>query len=156
MKAITKRIIENTNGVVGRAVIDRRRKTESAIMVELRTLSKLFNSPLTPAMLYNYYISISQVPMWDLTDDFKVGKQLGYTARSIADNRRKLEKAGWIRFEVHKHKNIRYGTWYIGEEVVASRLASGQTTDLEELVKIGVILEDEYIAAKDVIDEETK
>ena len=146
MKVITKKMIDNVSGVIGRAIIDRRRKAESAILFEMRQIAKEFGSPLTPGLLYNYYVSISQVPMWDLTNDEKVGKELGYSARSVADNRRKLEKVGWILFKVHIHNGIKYGSWFIGKEVVESELSRGKGT-LEIALKTGVILQEEYNAA---------
>lgn len=149
MKAMTSKMVENKNGVVGRAIIDRRRKTDVAILAETREIDKEFGTKLTPSALYNYYISISQVPMWDLTDDTKIARVLGHSVRSVADSRRKLTKAGWIKFEVHTHNSIKYGTWYIGKEVVESRLAKDKSSDLEELKDIGILLEDEYDSLRD-------
>ena len=85
--------------------------------------------------------------MWDLTNDAKIAKQLGHTERAVADTRRKLTKAGWILFEVHTYHGIKHGIWYIGKEVVASKLATRGETTLEELKEIGVILDTEYIIA---------
>lgn len=141
-------MIDNISGVIGRVVIDRRRNTDIAIMEETRAIDREFKSKLTPSALYSYYISISCIPMWDLTNDAKIAKQLGHTERAVADTRRKLTKAGWILFEVHTYQGVKYGTWYIGKEVVASQLAKTKDTTLEELKQIGVILEDEYTMAK--------
>ena len=149
MKSITQKMIQNPSGVIGRAIIDRRRHTDIAIMEETRAIDREFNSKLTPSALYNYYISISCIPMWDLTNDAKVAKQLGHSERVVAETRRKLTKAGWILFEVHTHQNIKYGLWYIGKEVVASKLAATGTSSLEELKEIGVILDSEYEIAKE-------
>ena len=152
MKKITQKMIENVNGVIGRAIIDRRRNTDIAIMEETRAIDREFGSKLTPSALYNYYISISCIPMWDLTNDAKVAKQLGHTVRAVADTRRKLVSAGWILFEVHNYQGTKHGLWYIGKEVVSSKLASTGTTSLEELKGIGVILESEYNTAKEFED----
>ena len=149
MKNITQKMIENVSGVIGRAIIDRRRNTDIAIMEETRAIDREFNSKLTPSALYNYYISISCIPMWDLTNDAKIAKQLGHTERAVADTRRKLTKAGWILFEVHTYQGIKHGIWYIGKEVVASKLATRGETTLEELKEIGVILDTEYLVAKE-------
>ena len=92
--------------------------------------------------------------MWDLTNDAKVAKQLGHTVRAVADTRRKLVNAGWILFEVHVYQGIKHGLWYIGKEVVSSKLASTGNTSLEELKEIGVILESEYNIAKEFEKEE--
>ena len=85
----------------------------------------------------------------NLTNDAKIAKQLGHTERAVADTRRKLTKAGWILFEVHTYQGIKHGIWYIGKEVVASKLAISGETTLEELKDIGIILEEEYNIAKD-------
>lgn len=138
--------VELSDWVESKTIIGNKCSTEAALLEDIRILTKLFKSPLTPAMLYNYYVSISQVPMWDLTNDEKVGKELGYSARSVADNRRKLEKAGWILFKVHIHNGIKYGSWFIGREVVESELSRGKGT-LEIALKTGVILQEEYNAA---------
>lgn len=149
MKAITRKMIDNPNGVIGRAVIDRRRHTDVAILAEAREIDREFKSVLTPSALYSYYISISQIPMWDLTDDKKVAKQLGHTERAVAENRRKLTKAGWILFEVHTHQGTKHGLWFIGKEVVKARLAKEQA-ELEDWLDVGVILEEEYKIAKEL------
>lgn len=144
MKAITQKMINNPSGVVGRVVIDRTRNTAAAILKETRDIDKEFNSKLIPSALYNYYISVCQVPMWDLTNDKKVAQVLGHTVRAVSDTRRKLTKGGWILFDTHMDKGIKYGTWYIGKEVVASQLSREKSTSLEELKDIGVLLDDEY------------
>ena len=136
-------MLDNKSGVVGRAIVDRRRKTEIAVMLETRAIDREFNSRLTPSALYNYYISICTNPMWDLTNNKKIGKELGHTERAVKDNRAKLSKAGWIKFDVHSYKGVRYGTWYLGKEVVASRVNTGTAT-LDELLNMGVVLEEEY------------
>ncbi len=79
--------------------------------------------------------------------DSKVAKQLGASARAVANNRRKLQKAGWIRFTKHVHNGIEYGLWYIGKDVVAASL--DKDTSLEKLHDLGLITDDEYEAQKD-------
>jgi len=150
MKAITRKLLDSK--MIGRAIIDRKRTVTSAVLLETRVIDKEFNTPLTPSALYSYYISICQISNYDLMADDKIAKQLGVTPRAVADNRRKLTKAGWIRFDKFTHKGRDYGTWYIGKGVVATNLATATTKDLYNL---GIITEDEYIATV-VLEEELK
>lgn len=99
-------------------------KTEpTAILADKCNIIK--EASVTAAYLYDYYISICKVPVWDLTDDAKVAKQIGLTERQVAENRRLLTKLGWIRLDTHTHKDVKYGLWYIGKEVVAAKLNAG-------------------------------
>ena len=71
-----------------------------------------------------------------------VAKQLGIAERKVADTRRQLTKLGWIRFDTHTHRGIRYGIWYIGKEVVATKF--GIDTTIEEYIEIGVVTKEEH------------
>ena len=146
MKVITAKQIHQVNHFISRAIVDRRAKKQNAVMDEQRSITKECSGNVLPAYLYNYYVSICQVPSWDLTDDKKVAKQLGVTERKIADTRRALTNKEWIRFDTHKHNGISYGIWYLGREVVRSKI--GMDTTLEEYKDLGIILEDEYKFAK--------
>jgi len=147
MKTVTSNQL--TSKMLGRAVIDRKRKTESSILIEQRAISLEFKTPLSPALLYNYYISICQVSAYDLTNDVKVGKQLGYSARAVGDVRRKLQTGNWIHFHKFSHKHITYGMWYIGKDVVeAFRL--NESPSIEVLKELGIVLDAEYEIAKEL------
>ena len=127
----------------GTVYIDKTRNPNSAMLLEQIKLNKLFKSPLTPAVLYNYYISVCSIYSYNLMDDTKVGRQVGYSARNVADTRRKLAKAGWIHFEVFTHKGVEYGKWYIGEDVVRLYRDSGEPS-LKDQLKAGIITEEQY------------
>ena len=146
MKVTTAKQIHQVHHFISRAIVDRRAKKQNAVMDEQRCITKECGGNTLPAYLYNYYVSICQVPSWDLTDDKKVAKQLGVTERKIADTRRALTNKEWIRFDTHKHNGISYGIWYLGREVVRSKI--GMDTTLEEYKDLGIILEDEYKFAK--------
>jgi hypothetical protein len=146
MKAITQRMLEQ--GMIGRAIVDRKRSVSSSILSEQRAIDREFGVKLTPSALYSYYISICQNTTWDLLDDSKVSKQLGHTPRAVADTRRKLQKSGWIKFDKFKHRGIEYGIWYIGKDVVKANLT--KDTTLEELNELGLITDEEYIAQQPV------
>lgn len=146
MKAVTQAMLDQK--LLGRAIVDRKRKVDSAIQIEQRQIDAEFHTPLCPSALYNYYISICQITTWDLLADDKVAKQLGHTPRAVANNRRKLAKAGWIRFEKFTARGITHGVWYIGKDVVSAML--GKDTTLEELNELGIITDDEYENALDL------
>ena len=140
MKKVTERAIENSQHILSRAFIDRKRVVPQAILQEKRQIIK--EADVTAAYIYDYYVTICQIPSWDLTDDKKVAKQVGLSTRRVADTRRKLTKLGWIRFDTHMHKGIKHGLWYIGKEVVAAKI--GQETTLEEYNELGIMTDDEY------------
>lgn len=140
MKAITQKMLAQK--LIGRPIIDRKRKVDTSILAEQRTINREFGSRLTPALLYGYYISICQNTTWDLLDDAKVAKQLGYTTRSVTETRRKLANAGWIKFHKFMNKGIEYGVWYIGKDVVKAKLNT--STTLAELNELGLITDEEY------------
>ncbi len=124
----------------------------NAVIEEQRNITKECNGNVLPAYLYNYYISICQIPSWDLTNDTMVAKQLGVSVRKIADTRRLLTKLGWIRFDTHTHRGTSYGMWYIGKEVVATKV--GLETPLEDYVAVGIVTEEEYQAAMQQLEDE--
>ena len=140
MKAITSKMLDQK--MIGRPIIDRKRKKEIAIQADQRAIDREFGSKLTPSALYSHYITICQNTTWDLLNDEKIAKSLGYTTRSVQDTRRKLAKAGWIRFDKFKFKGIEYGIWYIGKDVVKADL--GTNTTLKELNELGLITDEEY------------
>ena len=142
MKQITKNALNSTFS--SRAVVDRIRDTKASHLVEQVNINKEFKSPLTPAMLYNYYMSICLVPHYDLTDDTKVSKQLGYPAKTVGNVRRKLQKASWIFFTKFMHEGVGYGKWYIGKDVVNAYKLNEGTLTLQEQFELGVITEEEY------------
>ena len=71
--------------IFSRVVIDRKMKKDTAILEHKRRIIKELN--VTAAYLYDYYVSICQIPTWDLTDDEKVSKQIGLTRRQVMENR---------------------------------------------------------------------
>ncbi len=146
MKKTTLDNIQRTEHFVSRAVIDRKVKKLNAVLEEQRSITKLAEGNVLPAYLYNYYVSICQIPTWDLTNDSKVAKQLGITERKVADTRRFLTKREWIRLDTHKHNGVTYGIWYLGKEVVQAKI--GMDTTLEEFRDLGIILDEEYATAK--------
>ena len=146
MKETTRKVIERTEQFMSRAIIDRRNKKYNAIIEEQRAITKECKGNVLPAYLYNYYVSICSIPSWNLSNDAMVAKQLGITERKVADTRRLLTRKGWIRFDIHRHNNVTYALWYIGKEVVEAKF--GSCTELEEYLALGVILKDEYDAAK--------
>lgn len=144
MKKVTQKRIEKSEQFLARSFIDRIRTSQVAIQEEQRKIIK--ESNVTAAYLYNYYVSICNVPSWDLTNDGKVAKQTGLSSRKVADTRRLLTSLGWIRFDVHTHGGVRYGLWYIGKEVVAMKI--GMETTLDEYHAKGVITTEEYEVLK--------
>ena len=145
MKKVTADAIQRTTQFLSRAIIDRRTKKSVAVLEEQRAITRECNGDVLPAYLYNYYVSICQIPSWDLTNDSKIAKQLGVTERRVANTRRLLSKLGWIRFDTHKHGGVSYGMWYIGKEVVAAKL--GVDTAIEEYVALGIVSEEEAAIA---------
>lgn len=142
MKKITENAINST--FLATAIVDRVRDTKSSYLLEQVKINKEFGSPLTPAMLYNYYISVCLIRSYDLTNDNVVGKQLGYPAKTVGNVRRKLQKANWILFDKFTHKGKVYGQWFLGKEVVGSyKLKKGSIT-LKEQLELGLITVDEY------------
>jgi len=140
MKAVTRKMIDAK--MVGRAILDRKRTVTTSVLVDQRAIDKEFGSRLSPSMLYSYYISICQVSNYDLMADDKVAKQLGSTTRSVAEARRNLTKAGWIKFDRFTHKGVEYGIWYIGKDVVQANITTD--TSLEELNRLGIVTDEEY------------
>jgi len=147
MKAITQRMMDQ--GMIGRAIIDRKRKISSSVLAEQRAIDREFGAKLTSSALYSYYISICQNTTWDLLDDEKVAKQLGSTQRAVADHRRKLTKAGWIKFDKFNFKGTEYGVWFIGKEVVAANVAKATPKELNTL---GIITDEEYAGMSDLFE----
>ncbi len=145
MKQVTVNALHKAEHFLGRVFIDRRAKKNNAVIEEQRSITKACDGNVLPAYLYNYYVSVCQVPSWDLTNDNKVAKQLGISERKVADTRRKLGKLGWIRFDTHTHRNVKYGFWYIGKEVVAMKF--GIDTPIEEYIALGIVTEDEHALA---------
>lgn len=144
--------ITSVDQFISRAIIDRRTKKQNAIMEEQRTITKEASGNVLPAYLYNYYVSICQIPTWDLTNDSKVAKQLGITERKVADTRRYLTKQQWIRLDTHKNNDTVYAVWYLGREVVQAKI--GIDTSLDEFKELGVILDEEYDVAKVYVEDE--
>lgn len=142
MKKSTEKKLRSAETVITRSFIDRKRKVDTAVLEDSRNILKESNSNVTLAYLYGYYVSICQIPSWDLTNDFKVAKQVGLSERKVADSRRKLTKMGWIRFDTHTYLGVKYGLWYIGKEVVAMKM--GIETSLEEFCNAGIITDEEY------------
>ena len=148
MKSITKRMLDQK--MIGRAIIDRKRTISSAILAETRAIDKEFNANLTASSLYSYYISICQNTTWDLMADDKVAKQLGTTPLAVAKHRRRLTKAGWIKFVKFNHKGVDYGIWYIGKDVVKANLDSNTT--LKELNELGLVTDEEMEGQEDWVE----
>lgn len=146
MKKTTLKQIQQVEHFISKAIVDRRSKKQNAVIDEQRAITKECNGNVLPAYLYNYYISICQIPSWDLTNDAKVAKQLGISERKVADTRRLLTKKEWIRLDTHRHGEVSYGVWYLGRDVVKAKL--GVNTSLEEYKDLGVILNEEYEVAK--------
>ena len=141
-----KRITENAmdSEFSGTAIVDRIRDTKSSYLLEQVAINKEFKSPLTPALLYNYYISVCLIKSYDLTNDAVVGRQLGYPAKTIGNVRRKLQKANWIHFDKFTHKGKSYGQWFLGLDVVVRYKTMEGNLSMEEQLKLGVITVDEY------------
>ena len=154
MKETTRKQVEKLEHFLSRAIVDRRHKRYSAVLEEQRSITKECNGNVFPAYLYNYYISICQIPSWDLTNDFQVAKQLGITERKVADGRRLLTKMKWIRLDTHKHGGVTYGFWYLGKEVVQAKI--GVETNLEEFQELGIITEAEYNVGKQYLNMESE
>ena len=148
-KSTEKRIEYIDTNIFSRVVIDRKMKKDTAILEHKRQIIKDVN--VTAAYLYDYYVSICQIPTWDLTDDAKIAKQIGLSPRQVMENRRKLTEAKWIRFEVLTNKGRRVGTWFIGKDVVNARITN--TTTIEELHDLGILLDDEYEKVKGYVYE---
>ena len=146
MKKTTLSNIQKAEHFISRAIIDRKAKKQNAVLEEQRSITKLAEGNVLPAYLYNYYVSICQIPTWDLTNDSKVAKQRGITERKVANTRRFLTKHEWIRLDTHKHNGVTYGIWYLGKEVVQAKI--GMDTTLEEFRDLGIILDEEYATAK--------
>jgi len=146
MKKTTLKQVQQVEHFISKAIVDRRSKKQNAVIDEQRAITKECNGNVLPAYLYNYYISICQIPSWDLTDDAKVAKQLGVSERKIADTRRLLVKKEWVRLDTHRHGDVSYGVWYLGRDVVKAKI--GVSTSLEDYKDLGVILDDEYEIAK--------
>lgn len=140
MKKVTKRALESSQHILSRAFIDRKRIAQQAILQEKRQIIR--EADVTAAYLYDYYVTICQIPSWDLTNDTMVAKQVGLTERKVADTRRRLTKLGWVRFDTHVHKGVKHGLWYIGKEVVAAKI--GQETSMEEFNELGILTDEEY------------
>lgn len=141
MKKVTANALHRSTQFLSRAIIDRRTKKSVAVLDEQRAITKECTGDVLPAYLYNYYVTICQIPSWDLTNDKMVAKQLGVTERRVANTRRLLSRLGWIRLDTHKHGGVSYGMWYIGKEVVAAKL--GIDTAIEEYVALGIVTEEE-------------
>ena len=146
MKKTTLDNIQRAEHFISRAVIDRKAKKLNAVLEEQRSITKLAEGNVLPAYLYYYYVSICQIPTWDLTNDSKIAKQLGITERKVANTRRFLTKHEWVRLDTHKHNGVTYGIWYLGKEVVQAKI--GMNTTLEEFRDLGIILDEEYATAK--------
>ena len=142
MKKITEHNMDSI--FVGSAVIDKTRDIKSSFLVEQIRINKEFGSPLTPAMLYNYYVSVCLIRSYDLTKDKIVGSQLGYPEKTIGNVRRKLIKCNWIFFDKFIHKGKAYGEWYIGKEVVERYKLKEGKLSLKEQLDLGVISENDY------------
>jgi len=112
---------------------------------EQTDLNKQFKTPLSPATLYSYYISVCLVKSYDLTDDKKVATVLGYSERTVGNLRRKLTNANWILFESHVYHGKKYAQWYIGKDVVA-RYQAGTGITLKEQVELGLVTTQEAVA----------
>jgi len=142
MKEVTKKYINaSEDNLLARAFVDRSRKTTSAVLEEKRILVKEFKGNTTAAYLYDYYMNICQIPTWDLTNDEKVAKQIGLSVRKVSDTRRALSKAGWIRFDIHTHRGVRYGLWFIGKDVVNYKM--GRESTLQDYIDLGLVVEGE-------------
>ena len=147
MKQVTSKMVEHAlAGVLSRPFIDRSTKTINAQIAEQRSITKEFGGNVTPAYLYNYYVTICVKPTWDLTDDGKVAKQLGLTTRKVSDTRRALTKAGWINFVVNSTGKFKQAFWFIGKDVVAlsTKLLNGSEVSDVQLLDTGLISDDEY------------
>lgn len=118
MKKTTLSNIQKAEHFISRAIIDRKATSRMLCLKSKEALLKLAEGNVLPAYLYNYYVSICQIPTWDLTNDSKIAKQLGITERKVANTRRFLTKHEWIRLDTHKHNGVTYGIWYLGKEVV--------------------------------------
>ena len=137
MRVNTKKKLDNVaTKIFSRVVIDRKVKKSAAILEEKRKIIREIN--ISAAYLYDYYISVCQIPVWDLTDDDMVAKQSGMTKRQVADNRRRLTEEGWIRL----HTYMADGKWYIGKAVVAEKFT--QETSPKRFNELGIITDEEY------------
>jgi len=68
--------------------------------------------------LYEYYTEKIDAPRYDLMDDIKIGKVLGWTTRKTKEYRLKLEDAGWIRFNKHTFQGIVTLLFVLGKDKV--------------------------------------
>jgi len=68
--------------------------------------------------LYEYYTEKIDAPRYDLMDDVKIGKVLGWSARKTKEYRLKLEDAGWIRFKKHSFQGIVTLLFVLGKDKV--------------------------------------
>lgn len=147
MKVNTRKRLDNVaTKIFSRVVIDRKVKKSAAILEEKRRIIKDIN--ISAAYLYDYYISVCQIPVWDLTDDDMVAKQSGMTKRQVADNRRRLTEEGWIRLHTYVADGKKHGEWYIGKAVVAERFT--QETSTKRFNELGIITDEEYEIIGDV------
>jgi len=142
LKKITENNMDST--FLGTAVVDIIRTTGSSQLIEQIVINKEFGSPLTPAMLYNYYISVCRIRTYDLTKDVVVGQQLGYPEKTIGNVRRKLQKANWVYFDKFIHKGKSYGQWYIGKPVDNRYKQKEGIFTLREQHELGLITDKDY------------
>lgn len=141
MKKITKKRLDHvTTKIFSRVVIDRKVNKTAAILAEKRQIIKEIN--ISAAYLYDYYISVCQIPVWDLTDDTLVAKMSGMTKRQVGDNRRLLTDKGWIRLHTYMADGKKHGEWYIGKAVVAEKFT--QETSTKRFNELGIITDEEY------------
>lgn len=141
MKKITKKRLDHvTTKIFSRVVIDRKVNKTAAILAEKRQIIKEIN--ISAAYLYDYYISVCQIPVWDLTDDTLVAKMSGMTKRQVGDNRRLLTDRGWIRLHTYMADGKKHGEWYIGKAVVAEKFT--QETSTKRFNELGIITDEEY------------
>lgn len=123
-----------------KTAICNKRTVNAAILAEKRQIIKEIN--ISAAYLYDYYISMCQIPVWDLTDDTLVAKMSGMTKRQVGDNRRLLTEKGWIRLHTYMADGKKHGEWYIGKDVVAEKFS--QETSTKRFNELGIITDEEY------------
>ena len=120
-----------------RSVYYMNKKTHSKTKVTLslpeqRKLVKDVNE--TALYLYNYYVTASQIPHFNLLNDSLVGRAIGWSARKVKDNRLKLSKAKWIYFHQVKHKGVIYSAWVFGEEEIERFKSNAHDISITETV----------------------
>jgi len=72
------------------------------------------------AFLHNCYVDMAEETNHELTDEYMAGV-LGWTERTVADWRRKLEKSFWFRKEILKSKGGKLGaTYYLLDQTIIS------------------------------------